>query len=390
MAQDTVVCGHVEPGFEPVAEAFAANFAERGELGAAFAATLDGRPVVDLWGGVADAATGRPWLEDTMQVIFSGTKGVTALCMAMLLDRGSLKLDDPVSVHWPEFAAHGKEAITVADVATHCSRLPGVRAPVGEQELLDPGRMAALLAEQEPESDPRAQFIYHALTYGWLCGELMRRVDGRSLGRFLAEEVAAPLDLELWLGLPPELEPRVAALSYGPNWGQSPPARRDPFPGDDLWASIYENPPLFIAPELNWNLPAWHAAEIAGANAIGTARSIARMYGALACGGECDGVRLLSAQTLKLVATPLASGVEPHYGVPMVIGVGFELQTEHAQFGPVEQAFGFTGAGGSVHGAWPEERVGFSYAMNELRDDLSGDGRPAALLAALHACVTAV
>ena len=380
-----IVGGHVEPGFEQVAEVFAANFAQRGEVGAAFAATLDRRPVVDLWGGVADEASGRRWQQDTMQVIFSGTKGLTALCVAMLLDRGALKLEEPVSSYWPEFAAQGKEAITVAEVVSHRARLPGVRTPVEDEDLLDPRRMADLLAAQAPESDPRAAVIYHAITYGWLCGELVRRVDGRSVGRFLADEVAGPLGLELWIGLPSRLEPRVATLRYSPEWGKSPVGQPDPFPGDELWASIWENPLLLTPPRLPWNLPPWHATEIAAANGIGTARSISRLYGALACGGVLDGVRIISPEGLARASAPLSSGTDPYTGERMTFGVGFMLQTEDKPFGPAKVAFGHNGAGGSVHGAWPEERVGFSYAMNDMRDDPAGDERVSALLDALHA-----
>ena len=383
------VGGHVEPGFEPVAEAFAQNFAERGELGAAFAATLDGSPVVDLWGGAADGDSGSPWRQDTMQVIFSGTKGLTALCVAMLIDRGRLALEDPVSRHWPEFAAQGKEAVTVAEIVSHRGRLPGVRARVSEQDILDPRKMADLLAAQEQESDPRTEVIYHPITYGWLCGELVRRVDGRSIGRFFAEEVAAPLGLEVWIGLPAEQEQRVATLRYGPGWGKSPAGRADPFAGDALWASIWENPLLLGPPSpAIWNTQALHGTEMPGANGVGTARSLARLYGALSRGGELEGVRLLSPQTLELAHTQLSCGRESFTDERLCFGIGFMLQTEDAPFGPAKVAFGHNGAGGSCHGAWPEQRVGFSYAMNEMRDDLEGDDRVNALLGALHACVT--
>jgi CubicO group peptidase (beta-lactamase class C family) len=385
------VSGYVKPEFERVADAFAENFALRRDIGAAFAATLDGQTVVDLWGGVADSASDRPWQQDTMQLIFSGTKGLTSLCVAMLIDRGLLALEDPVCSHWPEFAAHGKEAITVAEVLSHRARLPGVRTPLNFEDVLDPQAVEALIAGQAQESDPRADFIYHARTLGWICDALIRRVDGRSTGQFLAEEISGPLGLDLWIGLPAEQEPRVAVLQYSPNWGQSVYGQADssPFPDDDLWASISENPMLYPAGELPWNLPALHAAEIPSSNAIGTARSIARLYGALACGGEIDGVRIISPETIALVSAPAAAGPDPFSGTPMAYSAGFELQTTARQFGPAKSAFGFTGTGGGTHGAWPQERVGFSYAMNELRDDLSGDERVGALLDVLHACLGA-
>lgn len=384
-----MIDGFVAPGFEPVAEAFAESFEVRGEVGAAFAATRDGRPVVDLWGGLADRDAGSPWREQTLQPIFSGTKGLTALCVAILVERERLALEAPVSAYWPEFAVNGKDAITVAEVLSHRARLPGVRTAVDEVDVLDPRRMADLLARQAPEADPRAAFVYHPLTWGWLCGELVRRVDGRSLGRFFAEEVAGPLGLELWIGLPPELEPRVAVLVYAAGWGTHPAARPDAFPGDALWASIWANPPWFWPHWRPWNLPAWHAAEIPAANAIGTARSIARLYGALACGGELDGTRVISAAALAQAVAPLATGLDPFAEDPTAIrfAAGFRLQGAQRALGPPEEAFGHGGTGGSVHGAWPRERVGFSYAMNELRDDTSPDERSRALLAALHRCL---
>jgi len=383
-----MVGGFVAPGFEPVAEAFECNFDQRGELGASFAATLDDRPVVDLWGGVADRAGGRPWCEGTMQVIFSGTKGLTALCVAMLVEHGRLSLDEPIATYWPEFGAHGKDAITVAEAASHRARLPGIRAPLAADDPLDPRQMSARLAAQAPETDPRATCIYHPLTYGWLCGELVWRVDGRAIGRFFAEEVAAPLGLELWLGLPAEHEPRVAVLEYAPDWGKHPGSSPDAFPDDELFASIYRNPPFLGADWLPFNLPAWHAAEIAGAGAIGTARSIARLYGALARGGELGGVRIVSPETLERVCEPRATTTDPWSGETLTFGAGFMVQDEQRLLGPPEQAFGHGGAGGSLHGAWPRERAGFSYAMNEMRDD-PDDERAASLLVALHACVVA-
>jgi CubicO group peptidase (beta-lactamase class C family) len=384
-----VIGGRVAPGFEQVAEAFSANFTMRKDVGAAFAAVHDGRVVVDLWGGMADTASALPWRPDTLQLIFSGTKGLTALCIAMLIDRGQLKLDDPVCACWPEFAAHGKQQITVAEVLSHRARLPGVRTPLRIQDMLDPEAMAALLADQAPETDPRGVgCIYHGMTYGWLCDALLRHVDGRSIGQFFAQEVAEPLGLELWIGLPAELESRVAVLQYAQDWGKSVYARPEPFPGDQLWASIGENPPL-CPPDLAtlWNLPALHAAEIAASNAIGTARSIARFYGALACGGEIDGVRIISPEALALARTPLASGSHPYTKEPMAFAAGFALQGENHVFGPPPAAFGHAGMGGSVHGAWPEEQVGFSYAMNEMRDDPAGDQRPSALLNALYTTI---
>lgn len=372
--------GFVARGFEEVAREFERGLSERGEVGAAFAATLDGRPVVDLWGGVRNRETGEPWREDTLQLVFSGTKAFVAVCLLALVERGGLRLDDPVADHWPEFAAAGKAAVLVRHVMSHQAGLPGFRAPVSFEDLTDDVRMAELLAEQEPFWPPGARLCYHGLTYGWLCGELVRRIDGRSVGRFFAEEIARPLGLELWIGLPEAEEPRVSTLCRGPEMPPEPSS----CPEEITWA-LEDNPPAFTGEPTVWNRRAYHAAEIPGAGAIGTARSIARLYGCLARGGELDGVRILRPETIELGRACIVRGTDACRGWPLAFGVGFSLQTELMELGPPLSAFGHGGAGGSEHGAWPELRVGFSYAMNEMRDDLE---RSEALLAALHRAVS--
>ncbi len=380
---DVVVRGFVAPGFDAVRQAFEDNLTARGELGAAFAVTRGEETLVDLWGGVADRAAGRPWEADTLQAIFSGTKGIVALCLAMLADRGVLEFDAPVARYWPEFAAGGKRDVRVRDVASHQARLPAIRVPLEPDDILDDRRMAALLAEQPAETDPRAASVYHALTYGWLCGELVRRADGRSIGRFFAEEVAEPLELELWIGLPAELEPRVAQLAYASDWGQGG-WTAEQIAGDAFLDRVLNNPPLFPRGVNPWNRPAWHQAEIPGAGGIGTARSLARLYACLAAGGELGGVRLLSAATLARARLPLSLRWDPVARAEQAFAFGFELQTASYPFGPPPDAFGHRGAGGSTHGAWPSLGVGYSYAMNVMRDDQALDPRAQALLDATH------
>jgi CubicO group peptidase (beta-lactamase class C family) len=384
---EVLVDGYVADGFEGVRDAFVENLRHRGELGAAFAVMCDGAPVVDVWAGIADRATGERWREDTLQVVFSGTKGLVALCLLMLVDRGELDMEAPVARYWPEFGAHGKGSIRVCDVASHQARLPGVRLPVDEGDILDDRRMAALLAAQPPEVDPRAQFVYHALTYGWLCGELVRRVDGRSVGRFFAEEVAGPLGLEVWIGLPSELEPRVSQLAYADGWGSRPRWGADDIARDELLGRVLDNPPLFPPGRIPWNAPEWHRAEVPAVGGIGTARSLARLYGCLALGGELEGVRLLSAGTLERGRRALIRKWNPVSMVEQAFAFGFEVQTDLLGLGPPPDAFGHTGAGGSVHCAWPSLRAGVSYAMNLMRDDPDGDPRARALLAAAHAAL---
>ncbi|HET8815039.1 MAG TPA: serine hydrolase domain-containing protein [Solirubrobacterales bacterium] len=370
----------VAPGFEPVAEEFERNFEERGELGAAFAVHHRGELVLDLWGGVADRESGAPWERDTLQLIFSGSKGLVAICLLLLIDRGLLDLEEEVRAYWPEFAAAGKGEITVRQVVTHTAGLPGLSEPVTVEELTDDRRMAELLAAQAPLEDPRTATAYHPITFGWLCGELVRRIDGRSVGRFFAEEIA--LGLEIFIGLPPELEPRVARLEVAPGWGQAGPFDAAAAEEDNLLRTVFHNPVVWTRESFPWNSSTYRRAEIPAVNAIGSARALAALYGSLD--------RLLSPEALALGASELGRRHDLLLDEHQRFGVGFELQNELMPFGPPADAFGHTGAGGSVHGRWPGSGLGFSYAMNLLHDDYAdGDPRPAALLRALSECVEA-
>ncbi|HET7121123.1 MAG TPA: serine hydrolase domain-containing protein [Solirubrobacterales bacterium] len=379
-----VVQGWFVPGFEPAVEAFERNFLERGEVGAAFAVHAQGQPVLDLWGGLADRAAAVPWSAATLVGIFSGSKGLVATCLAILLDRGQLDLEAPLCEYWPEFAAHGKDGILVRHVVSHQAGMPGLLTPTSVEEATDDVRMAELLAAQQPIAPPGAGIEYHALTFGWLCGELVRRVDGRSIGRFFAEEVAAPLGLDAWIGLPASEEPRVAVLERSSGFSaEQADAPLDPAAEERAW-SIWSNPPRFTPEGLAANLPAWHAAEIPATNGIATARSLSRLYGCLAAGGGIDGVRILSSDALGVARTPLAYGADRDTGFKISFGVGYELQTDEPRLGPVKDAFGHPGAGGSVHGAWPSREIGFSYTPNLLDSLNDVDPRAEALLTALR------
>jgi len=366
--------GYVAPGFGQVAEEFSRNFTVRGDLGASFAVMRDDEALVDLWGGIADRARARPWTADTLQILFSGTKGFVAACLLLLIERGQLTLEAPVARYWPEFAAAGKAEVPVRDLVTHAVGLPGLEVPVTWQEATDARRMAVLLAAQPRSRDPRATRTYHAVTFGWLCGELVRRIDGRGIGQFFAEEIALPLDLELWIGLPAELEARVSTVELAPTWTSVADER---LALDPLRRAI-GNPPRYQPESFPWNEPDWHAAEVPSSNGIGTARSVARFYACLE--------QLLSPATVRLGSTVLSSRHDPLMERTTSFGVGFQLQTDMLTLGPEPGAFGHGGAGGSVHGRWPRQRLGFSYAMNQLRDD-PGDTRAAALLTALYGCV---
>jgi CubicO group peptidase (beta-lactamase class C family) len=372
------VGGSVAPGFEPVRAAFIQNFVDDEEVGAAFAAVRDGVTIVDLWGGTADQASGRPWTEDTLQLVFSGTKGLVAIVMLMLLDRGLLDLSAPVSKYWTEFC--GKDEITVRHVLSHTARLPGIEAPITLTDLTNDRRMAGLLAEQAPSLDPRATYCYHALTFGWLCGEIVRRVTGVSIGSFFAAEIAGPLGLDLWIGLPADEESRVSRFQFASDWGSAPYLDPAVWARDPLVQSIWGNPPYFMTENFPWNDRDWHAAEIPGVNGIGTARSIAKLYGCLATGGA----PIFSEDAVLLASTEMADGVDNVLESRRRTGPGFELQTELLRLGPPPDAFGHTGAGGSGHGAWPMQHLGFSYAMNLMHDSTSEDWRAQRLLTALY------
>jgi CubicO group peptidase (beta-lactamase class C family) len=384
MIGEAQVSGHAAPGFERVAEAFERNFGGGVELGAGFAAYVDGELVVDMWGGLADARRGIAWDGDTLVPVFSGTKGLVAICLLVLIERGSLELDAPVCHYWPEFAAHGKEEITVRDVVSHQARLPGLLTPVTVEEATDDRRMAALLADQAPLqlSGPR----YHALTFGWLCGELVRRVDGRSVGRFLREEIAEPLGVDVWIGLPVPLEPRVAVVEPDAPSADEPDDVLVGRDVDEVAWSVYSNPPRFAPEAPAANMPLWHAAEVPGSNGIVSARGLARLYGCLALGGELDGVRVLDPATIAAGLRPLAAGCDPYIG-DVAFGTGLMVQTSERRLGPPQDAFGHPGAGGSMHGAWPSLRTGFSYTPNRLAAVRTKDCRARALLDALHAAV---
>lgn len=377
--------GRVAAGYESVREEFEAVMARPGEAGAAFAAVVDGVPVVDLWGGLSHRDPPAPWQEDTVQVVFSGTKGMVATCLLLLLDRGRLSLDHPVAEYWPEFAAGGKSRVLVRQLVSHQAGLPLVDPTPTPLEATDPILMAERLARQTPVWPAGSAITYHALTFGWLCDGLIRHVDGRSAGRFFAEEIANPLKLDAWIGLPEHVDRRRATMLRAPDYqtdlGNASPDERA------LLNRVYAGGSL-AGPDFPWNDVRALRPEISAVNGVGSARSMARLYGCLARGGELEGVRLVSPDTVHLAYAPLGAGLDRLTGAPLAFSVGYEIQSELQWYGPAVQAFGHSGAGGSVHGAWPHLRTGFSYSMNLMRTWTS-DGRAQRLLSALHSCVTA-
>ncbi|KIQ08068.1 hypothetical protein RU01_21680 [Rhodococcus sp. MEB064] len=372
--------GFVAEGYEGVADLFRANFSVRSEVGAAFAAVVDGRIVVDLWGGTRDVATAEPWSKDTLQLVFSGSKGLVAGAMLVLVDRGLVALDEHVATYWPEFARHGKGDITIGDVLSHRAGLPIVDSAVSVDDLLDPEAMAARLADQAPRWLSASRASYHSLTYGWLCGEIVRRVTGVSLGQFVRTEIAEPLGVNLWVGLPSEHETKVSRISVSEDFG---PAKE--FVSSGPGGPRYMNPPLFDEPMI-WNESRFHHAEIAAINAIVDARSMATFYGCLAAGGTIGDVRLVGSETIDNFVSERTRTADALSGEPLAFGAGFMLQSHNSEFGPSVGGYGHTGAGGSVHGTWPRHRTGFSYIRNQMCND-TDDDRTRAILAALYAAV---
>jgi CubicO group peptidase (beta-lactamase class C family) len=371
--------GYCAPRFARVKDAFAKNFAVEHEVGASFAATIDGELVVDLWGGSADAAGVRPWQRDTLANVWSTTKAMCALSAHMLVDRGQLELDAPVARYWPEFAAAGKESLPVRWLFSHQAGLAGLSESLPAEALLDWPRFIAALAAQKPLWQPGTRSGYHGLTFGHLLGELVRRSDGRSPGRFFREEVAEPLHAEFWIGLPESEEKRVAEM-IPPDPPQ--PLAALPAPGDKQYElrRALANPA--VTPAIA-NPRAWRAAEVPAANGQANARGAARVMAALACGGSLDGVKLLGEATLANAIAEQCYGRDLVLG-PMRWGLGFMLVSKDLPLSPNPRSFGHGGWGGSFALADCDARLSLAYVMNRMSPGTTGDKRLGRLLRAVY------
>jgi CubicO group peptidase (beta-lactamase class C family) len=391
-----VIGGYVEPGFEEVRDEFKANFARRGELGAACTAYVHGEKVVDLWGGYRDARRQERWQEDTLVLVYSSSKGMAAIAVALAHSRGLIDYDERVATYWPEFAQNGKEDVTVRQLLSHQAGLCALDERLDARKLADLDGLADALARQKPAWKPGTRQGYHALTLGWYEGELIRRVDPdhRSLGRFFADEVAAPLGLEFYFGLPPDLAPdRVASVkgasipSMLAHVRTMPAAMIASFlrPGSHT-ARAFGNPRMRNVADLD--KPAYRAVEIPAGGGIGQVRSIARAYSDLAAGGRELG---LSEDTFEqLTAPPQPPSGNPRdlvLWVPAAYSVGFIRPTGDFLFGRGTRSFGHPGAGGSFGFADPDAEVGFAYAPNRLGHHLRDDPREKALRDALYRCL---
>src|SRR5216683_1549091 len=362
------VDGFYDPQFQRVADEFVRNFEERGEVGASVCIALEGETVVDLWGGSADPATNAPWVEDTITLVWSATKGATALCAHMLASRGLLDLDAPVTDYWPEFGQAGKEGITVSMLLNHQAGLAALRQPVPPGAFWDWDLMVSMLEKAEPWWRPGSMHGYHGLTFGWLVGEVVRRVSGKSLGSFFREEVAEPLGLDFWIGLPEEHESRVAPIIPAPP------------PGPD---GVF-----------GFNLRAARAAEIGAAGGMTNARGLAGMYAPPANGGSMKGVTLVNRDTLaRMAAVSSASALDAVILTPTRFALGYVKTTDNRRVPGCtendsliisEEAFGHSGFGGAMAFAESAAGMSFGYAMNRMGDGIGLNARGQSLVDAAY------
>ena len=358
--------GVADASYGAVVDEFARNFAERGDVGAAACMVVDGRVVVDVWAGFADRRMGTAWRRNTLSLVFSCTKGILAVCAHQLVEQGRLALAAPVSAYWPEFADGGKETVTVGDLLSHRAGLPVLDTELTVDDVVGSEAGAWALAQQKPQWQPGTAHEYHPITYGWLVGELIRRVSGLPVGRYFRERIASPLGLDTWVGLPPNERGRVSFLE--------PPPTNDrpdyPPPHSPRWRAMTLNGlwPVEMVSKgngLGFNDARLQAADLPAVNAITTARSLARFWSATVT--ETDGVRLLGPDTVRRATTPQSEG-EPVYGGPPPwhrYGFGFQLDSP-ARPMLSSRSFGHDGAGGQLGFADPDLRAGFAYVTNRL------------------------
>ena len=387
--------GFVSSGFEPVREAFEANFARRGERGGACSAFVHGRKVVDIWGGVRNVLTGEPWHEDTMVLVYSATKGLAAMTLAIAHSRGWLDYEERVCAYWPEFAQQGKDRITVRQLLAHQAGLFAIEEPVDRALVADLDRLAVVLARQKPAWEPGTRQAYHALSLGFYENELLRRVDPRhrSLGQFFQDEIASPLGLDLYIRLPEEIpNSRLATLT--------PPGMIDMvrhFPlrlmldgmnrRSHIYRALVKNPGFSIAHD-DRRVYARNL-EVPSGGAVGTARAMAQAYGVFATGGQELGLRRLTLDLLAAPAVPPAHGFHDEcLKAELQFSLGFMKSSPVWRFGGA-RSFGSPGSGGSLGFADPDAGVGYGYVTSQMGTRLTGDPRDIALRDALYSVIGA-
>ena len=380
--------GFCDTRFEALREAFRSSFQRHDELGASLAVVLEGRLVVDLWGGFADRAKTRPWRRDTLVDVFSVGKAMASICAMRLLEQGALDLDAPVASVWPEFAAAGKEAVTLRQLLSHRAGLPAIRQPMPAGAMLDWPRMTAALEATEPWWEPGARHGYHVNTYGFLVGEVVRRASGERIGRYFREEFAVPLQLDFYFGVGNVSDERIAEYVHLLETVDNMPLRWEGPDGaplseeqQEMILKAHNNPPGFSGNGMV-NRRDWREAEIPSTGAHGHARSVARFYGALAAGGA----PVLAPETLELWTRGESSGVDALLGRRSCFGLGVQLTQKERPLGPNPHSYGHYGAGGALGFADPDARLGFGYLINRMQVGWQNP-KNLALLEALYACL---
>jgi CubicO group peptidase (beta-lactamase class C family) len=373
------VNGFVAQGFEPVRDAFAANLAAGEELGATFSVVKDGEAIIDLYGGVRDEARSQPLGPDDLFNVWSTTKGLCALSLAMAVDRGLIDYTKPVAHYWPEYGVNGKEDISVETLLSHRGGVTGAYTPATIEDMADNRAYAARVATQAPLYTPGGESAYNAGILGLWVNELLLRTDGRSVAQFFHEEVAVPLGVDVWIALPTEHHHRRAPMSAP--WAAM--AAMMPFPEDPVVKASMSNPRV---DPLHSNEAAWMSRGNGSGDGSANARGLARVYGALARGGEIDGVRLLSPDSLAAATRERHGGKDRVFTIYTRWAAGF-LLNNRGMYGPNDRAFGHTGLGGSFGFADPDAKLGISYAMNLMAANLMGDQRGARLVAATYGCL---
>jgi len=382
---EVAIKGFVAPGFEKVKETFSAAWDDY-EVGACCSVVYNGKTVVDIWGGWLDTEFSAPWQEDTLINVYSTTKGMGSLAMAMLADEGKIDYEAKVVDYWPEFGQAGKSDITVAQLLSHQAGLCGLKQKTTIEDLYDWEKIIGLLEVQEPLWKPGTACGYHAVTWGYFPGELIRRITGKTLGTFIRERVAIPLKADFFIGLPDSEHHRVGGM-IGPNRARVPIKPVEAIPEvPEHYKIALLNPN--IRPYKDASSKAWRKAEIAAANGQTNARGIARVYGMMANGGELDGVQIISQNGINMATKEEVDGSRNNLvtGRPMRFARGFGLNTE-SHYGSNPNAFGHAGAGGSLGFADPEAKVGFGYAMNQMQVNPDDELRSSNLVSALYDCL---
>ena len=373
------LAGTYDVAFAGVAAAFEKNFRARDELGASVCVTVDGKTVVDLWGGTAREDTGAGWEKDTLSIVWSSTKGAVSFCIHVLAARGLLDIDAPVSAYWPEFAADGKDAITVKMILNHQSGMCAVSAPLPAGAYADPALMVKALEAQTPYFAPGSNHGYQALTYGWLLGELCRRITGQSLGTFFRTEIAEPLGIDFWIGLPEALEPRTAhMIMHIPATADLSPLLAAAADKRSLQYAVLGNSGGYMGTGADgvpgYDSRAAHGAEIGSAGGMTNGRGLAGIYAPLACGGRLNGIEFVSPDGLARMAAVSSAGHDFTLLVPTRYSLGFFKSVDNRRQAPgaqdslhmSEAAFGHPGFGGSIGFADPECRMSLGYTMNRM------------------------